>query len=114
MENSELDFSFRGMILAHLLLIPHYTWMWLVFIFSFLKFSFFSHQEYTTWDVIKAIIISILFVFGLIFIIPLSFCFDFWRLAAAFSYYDLPNALMLSFGKWADDMYSSFSKNQEI
>ncbi len=77
-----------GLLIAHLLLIPHYVLMFLIVLIKLV-------QEKR--NLFIKISIFILLLLGSVFLIPVTFCIDFWCIAVAYSTRSLDEATAILF-----------------
>ena len=77
-----------GLLIAHLLLIPHYALMFLIVLIKLI-------QEKRNPFV--KISIFLMLLLGSFFLIPITFCMDFWCIAIAYSTRSLDEATAVLF-----------------
>lgn len=83
----------KGLFLSHLMLIPHY-----VFCVFLLVIKFFKSKQ----NIFLKIFYLFLLAFGSFVIIPVTFCIDFWLLAAGYSTMNFDVATSKAFFEFAD------------
>lgn len=86
--DNDMSVNCVGLLIAHLLLIPHYVLMFLIVLVKLL-------QEKR--NLFVKISIFTLLLLGSFFLIPVTFCIDFWCIAVAYSTRSLDEATAILF-----------------